>query len=146
MTATKRRFSREFELEAARSVADRAVSVRQAAQYLNIDENVLRKWVREKPENALLLGSCDHTLRRNRHLFRAKVLLDLIAGFSRPGNQWYQEPLQHEFTHSPVSLYRTENAAGDQEFGTAFEGRCQGLQRHRDPARSRRSPSGRLEP
>lgn len=43
----RRKFSREFKLEALRLVKDRGVSVAQAARDLDLDENVLRKWVRE---------------------------------------------------------------------------------------------------
>lgn len=44
---TRRKFSREFELEAVRLVTERGVSVPQAAKDLDVHENVLRKWVRE---------------------------------------------------------------------------------------------------
>lgn len=43
----RRRFSREFKLEAVRLVRDRGVAVAQAARDLDIHENVLRKWIRE---------------------------------------------------------------------------------------------------
>ena len=43
----RRKFSREFKLEAARLVRDRGVSAAQAARDLDVHENVLRKWVRE---------------------------------------------------------------------------------------------------
>jgi transposase len=45
----RRKFSREFKLEAVRLVKDRGVAVAQAARDLDLDlhENVLRKWVRE---------------------------------------------------------------------------------------------------
>jgi len=43
----RRKFSREFKLEAVRLVKDRGVSVAQAARDLELHENVLRKWVRE---------------------------------------------------------------------------------------------------
>jgi len=43
----RRKFSREFKLEAVRLVRDRGVSVAQAARDLDLHENVLRKWVRE---------------------------------------------------------------------------------------------------
>ena len=44
---TRRRFSREFKLEAVKLVKDRGVSVAQAARDLEVHENVLRKWVKE---------------------------------------------------------------------------------------------------
>jgi transposase len=46
----RRQFSREFKLEAIKLVEERGVSVRQAAQDLDVHENVLRKWVREHRE------------------------------------------------------------------------------------------------
>jgi transposase len=43
----RRRFTREFKLEAVKLVRERGVAVRQAARDLNVHENVLRKWVKE---------------------------------------------------------------------------------------------------
>jgi len=42
----RRKFSREFKVEAVRLVRDRGVSVAQAARDLDIHENVLRNWVK----------------------------------------------------------------------------------------------------
>jgi transposase len=42
----RRKFSREFKLEAVRLVKDRGVSVAQAARDLDLHENVLRRWIR----------------------------------------------------------------------------------------------------
>jgi transposase len=50
-------FCREFKLEAVKLVEEYGVSVRQAAQDLEMHENVLRKWAREdceQPEEAFL--------------------------------------------------------------------------------------------
>ena len=44
---TRRKFGREFKLEAVNLVKERGVSVVQAARDLDVHENVLRKWVRE---------------------------------------------------------------------------------------------------
>ena len=41
----RRKFSREFKLEAVRLVRERGVSAAQAARDLEVHENVLRKWV-----------------------------------------------------------------------------------------------------
>ncbi len=41
----RRKFSREFKLEAVKLVRERGVSVSQAARDLDLHENVLRKWV-----------------------------------------------------------------------------------------------------
>lgn len=43
----RRKFSREFKLEAIKLVRERGVSVAQAARDLDVHENVLRKWVKE---------------------------------------------------------------------------------------------------
>jgi transposase len=41
----RRKFTREFKLEAVKLVRERGVSFKQASQDLNVHENVLRKWV-----------------------------------------------------------------------------------------------------
>ena len=43
----RRRFSREFKVEAAKLVTDRGVTMAQAARQLDVHVNVLRAWVRE---------------------------------------------------------------------------------------------------
>ena len=43
----RRRFSREFKLEAVKLVRERGLSAAQAARDLDVQENVLRKWVKE---------------------------------------------------------------------------------------------------
>jgi len=43
----RRRFAREFKLEAVKLVRERGVSIKQAAHDLNVHENVLRKWVKD---------------------------------------------------------------------------------------------------
>jgi transposase len=43
----RRKFSREFKIEAVKLVRERGVSAAQAARDLGIHENVLRKWVKE---------------------------------------------------------------------------------------------------
>jgi transposase len=42
----RRRFTREFKVEAVKLVRERGVAVKQAARDLNVHENVLRKWVK----------------------------------------------------------------------------------------------------
>jgi transposase len=44
---TRRKFSREFKIEAVRLVTDRDVTVAQAARDLDVAESVLRRWMRE---------------------------------------------------------------------------------------------------
>lgn len=43
----RRKFSREFKLEAVRLVSERGVSVAQAARDLDLHANVRRKWIKE---------------------------------------------------------------------------------------------------
>jgi transposase len=43
----RRKFSREFKVEAVKLVRERGVSVAQAGRDLDVHENVLRKWVKE---------------------------------------------------------------------------------------------------
>ena len=43
----RRKFNREFKLEAVRLVKERGVSIAQASRDLDVHENVLRKWVKE---------------------------------------------------------------------------------------------------
>jgi transposase len=43
----RRKFSREFKLEAVNLVRERGVTVAQAARDLDVHENVLRKWIRD---------------------------------------------------------------------------------------------------
>ena len=43
----RRRFNREFKIEAVKLVRERGVSVAQVGRDLGIHENVLRKWVKE---------------------------------------------------------------------------------------------------
>jgi transposase len=49
----RRKFSREFKLEAVRLVQERGVSFAQAARDLDLHVNVLRKWVREQAADPL---------------------------------------------------------------------------------------------
>ncbi len=44
---TRRQFSREFKVEAVKLIAERGVSISQAARDLDLGETVLRRWVRE---------------------------------------------------------------------------------------------------
>ena len=49
----RRKFSREFKLEAVKLVRERGVSVAQAARNLDLHVNVLSKWVREQAADPL---------------------------------------------------------------------------------------------
>lgn len=51
----RRKFGREFKIEAVRLIKDRGVSVARASRDLGVHENVLRKWARNSaadPEQA----------------------------------------------------------------------------------------------
>lgn len=48
----RRKFSREFKLEAVKLVLERGVSAAQAARDLDVHANVLRKWIREAEGDA----------------------------------------------------------------------------------------------
>jgi transposase len=43
----RRRFGREFKIEAVRLIKERVVSVAQASRDLDVHQNVLRKWERD---------------------------------------------------------------------------------------------------
>ena len=43
----RRKFSREFKLEAVKLVRDRGVAIVQAARDLDLNHNVLRRWLKE---------------------------------------------------------------------------------------------------
>ena len=43
----RKKFSREFKLEAVNLVRERGVSIAQAARDLEINHNILRRWVKE---------------------------------------------------------------------------------------------------
>jgi transposase len=47
----RRKFSREFKVEAVKLVVDRGVSAAQAARDLDLHVNVLRKWILEQKAN-----------------------------------------------------------------------------------------------
>ncbi len=43
----RRKFSREFKIEAVRLILERGVSVAQASRDIDVHDNVLRKWAKE---------------------------------------------------------------------------------------------------
>ena len=91
----RRRFSREFKLEAVRLVRERGVSVAQAARDLDLHENLLRKWVKDfaaDPQHAFPgLGQMKpeqleiERLRREVHKLKAErdILKKAAAYFAR---------------------------------------------------------------
>lgn len=49
---TRRRFSREFKVEAVKLIKERGVGVAQAARDLDIGESMLRRWMKELSADA----------------------------------------------------------------------------------------------
>jgi transposase len=47
----RRKFSREFKLEAVKLIKERGVAVAQAARDIDVAESVLRRWLREGVED-----------------------------------------------------------------------------------------------
>jgi transposase len=91
----RRKFNREFKIEAVRLVRDRGVSAAQASRDLDVHVNVLRKWVKDfgsdpsqafpghgqmKPEQLEI-----ERLRREVHKLRAErdILKKAAAYFAR---------------------------------------------------------------
>lgn len=60
----RRKFTREFKLEAVKLIQDRGVTVAQAARDLGVDGTVLRRWVREGTADST--GQCNTTWFRPR--------------------------------------------------------------------------------
>jgi transposase len=91
----RRRFSREFKLEAVKLVRERGVSVAQAARDLDLHENLLRKWMKDfasDPQHAFPgLGQMKpeqleiERLRREVHKLKAErdILKKAAAYFAR---------------------------------------------------------------
>ena len=82
----RRKFSREFKLEAVKLVRDRGVSVSQAARDLDVHTNVLRKWVREAvsdpgsafPGHGTMKPEQQEIERLRRELARMKAERDIL--------------------------------------------------------------------
>ncbi len=88
----RRKFSREFKLEAVKLVRERGVSVSQAARDLDLHENVLRKWVREKatdlgsafPGHGVMKPEQQEIERLRRELAKMKAERDILKRMARP--------------------------------------------------------------
>lgn len=82
----RRKFSRQVKLEAMRQVKDRGVSVAQAARDLDVQENVLRKWVRELsgksqqafPGHGQIRPEQQEIVRLRRHVAKLKAERDIL--------------------------------------------------------------------
>jgi transposase len=82
----RRKFSREFKLEAVKLVRERGVSVAQAARDLDVHANVLRKWVRDHevdpgsafPGHGVMKPAQQEIERLRRELVRMKAERDIL--------------------------------------------------------------------
>lgn len=82
----RRKFSREFKLEAVKLVLERSVSAAQAARDLDVHANVLRKWIREAegdpgsafPGHGNLKPEQQEIERLRRELARMKAERDIL--------------------------------------------------------------------
>jgi len=91
----RRKFSREFKLEAVKLVRERGVSVSQAARDLDLHENVLRKWVREQeadpgsafPGHGVLKPEQQEIEQLRRELARMKAERDILKTYGPPHPQ-----------------------------------------------------------
>ena len=83
----RRKFSREFKLEAVKLVLERGVSAAQAARDLDVHANVLRKWIREAegdpgsafPGHGNLRPEQQEIERLRRELARMKAERDILS-------------------------------------------------------------------
>ncbi len=82
----RRKFSREFKLEAVRLVRERGVSMAQAARDLDLHVNVLRKWVKDHaadpvsafPGHGVMKPEQQEIERHRRELARMKAERDIL--------------------------------------------------------------------
>ena len=102
----RRKFSREFKIEAVKLVRERAVSVAQAGRDLGVHENVLRKWVKEfgsDPVQALkpgpgLIHDSDRGVQYASEDYRKVVQsAGLVASMSRKGDCYDNAPMESFF-------------------------------------------------
>src|SRR5712664_2114194 len=88
----RRKFSREFKIEAVKLVRERGVSVAQAGRDLDVHENVLRKWVKEFgsdpvqafPGQGQLKPEQQEIERLRREVNKLKAERDILKNCPRP--------------------------------------------------------------
>jgi transposase len=88
----RRKFSREFKLEAVKLIRERGVTVAQAARDLDVHENVLRKWVRDHeadpgsafPGHGVMKPEQREIERLRRELASMKAERDILKRMARP--------------------------------------------------------------
>jgi transposase len=82
----RRKFSREFKIEAVRLVTERGVAAAQAARDLDVAESVLRRWMRELsgdsaqafPGNGLLKPDQIEIARLRKEVAKLKAERDIL--------------------------------------------------------------------
>jgi len=82
----RRKFSREFKVEAVRLVTERGVAAAQAARDLDVAESVLRRWMRELsgdpaqafPGNGLLKPDQIEIARLRKEVAKLKAERDIL--------------------------------------------------------------------
>jgi transposase len=92
MAMQRRKFSREFKVEAVRLIKERGVSVAQASRDLDVHENVLRKWVRDLttdpgqafPGNGQMKPEQLEIDRLRREVAKLKAERDILKNDSEP--------------------------------------------------------------
>jgi two-component sensor histidine kinase len=108
----RRRFTREFKVEAVKLVRERGVAVKQAARDLNIHENVLRKWV--KGFASVLGAVATQTFRDASSKADLEKYLGRLAAFGRAhdlltAEKWAEAPLQ-DVINTALAPYRQAKA------------------------------------
>lgn len=107
----RRKFSREFKLEAVRLVQERGVAVAQAARDLAVHENVLRRsgsvLSRQWPDEAGAVGDRATTLRRTRYEVRLyrKAPSYLAGGMDVRGTRCFAKRLSCLADTRPVTAF-----------------------------------------
>jgi transposase len=97
---TRRKFSREFKIEAIRLVTDRGVAVAQAARDLDIAESVLRRWIRELSVAPAAAFPGNGQMRADQ------------AEADEPGAQVAEVARRHEISRSILWTWRKQARAG----------------------------------
>lgn len=89
---TRRKFTREFKIEAVRLVMDRGVAVAQAARDLDLAESVLRRWMRELaatpaaafPGNGQMRADLAEIAGLKKEVARLRAERDILKNYSGP--------------------------------------------------------------
>ena len=121
----RRRFTREFKVEAVKLVRERGVSVVQAGRDLDVHENVLRKWVKEFgsdpvqafPGQGQLKPEQQEIERLRREVNKLKAERDIIAGWrwkfrcSNRDAHSSARPAQRRLWHAGLSPLGSQNCS-----------------------------------